>query len=729
MSGKTSTHYRTCNLCEAMCGVEVEIEGDQVLSVRGDERDVFSKGHICPKAAALKDLYDDPDRLRQPVRRVGDRWEPISWDEAFTEVVDRIEKVQEEHGRDAVGVYLGNPNAHNFGTMVFGPPFLRALRSKNRFSATSCDQLPLMLASYFMYGHQLLFPVPDVDRTDFMMIIGANPLASNGSIMAAPGIKKRLEGISKRGGKLVVVDPRRCETARIADEHLFIQPGTDALFLLGLLHEVCATGIDLGRVAGSVINAERIVEIAKAYPPEQSEAITGVPAETVKRLAQELRAAPKAVLYGRVGACTQEFGGLCMWLINVLNAVTGNFDEPGGSMFASPAIDVRGTAGGFGAGRGSYGRWRSRVRGLPEFGGELPSSALAEEILTEGEGQIRAMITIAGNPVLSTPNGGQLDRGFASLDFAVSIDFFINETSRHADIILPPVSPIQRSHYDLALYLTGVRNVTKYSPAPFKQKKGELDDWQILTELSCRLAARRHGKLSKRYLTARVTQKAGPERVLDLGLRLGPYGKRLNPLGTGLSLGTLKKNPHGIDLGPLQSTVPGVLPKEHGPIDLAPDLFVDDLDRLQTRFLKSGAALTEGQLLLIGRRQLRSNNSWMHNSQRLMKGKPRCTLMIHPDDAARLGVKSGDDVTVSSRVGHVTAPADITSDMMPGVVSLPHGFGHGRDGVQLSVATSKPGVSVNDLTDDQLIDALSGNAAFSGVPVTVKAAAQVVAAE
>lgn len=729
MSAERTTHYRTCNLCEAMCGIEVEIEGEEVVSIRGDEHDVFSRGHVCPKSTALKDLYDDPDRLKQPVRRVGDRWQPISWEEALSEVVDRIAQIQEEHGRDAVGVYLGNPNAHNFGTLVFGPPLLRTLGSKNRFSATSCDQLPLMMASYFMFGHQLLFPVPDVDRTDFMMLIGANPLASNGSIMAAPGIKKRLERIGKRGGKVVVVDPRRSETARLADEHLFIQPGTDALFLLGLLHEVCAAGVDLGRIAGSMKNLDRVLEVAKAYPPEQSEAITGVPADTVKRLARELRAAPKAVLYGRVGACTQEFGGLCMWLINVLNAVTGNLDEPGGSMFALPALDVLGAGGGFGVGRGSYGRWKSRVRGLPEFGGELPASVMAEEMLTEGEGQIRAMITVAGNPVLSTPNGAQLDRGYASLDFAVSIDFFINETSRHADIILPPVSPIQRSHYDLALYLTAVRNVAKYSPPPFASKKGELDDWEILTELNCRLAAHRHGKLSRQYLTSRATQKAGPERILDLGLRLGPYGKRFNPLSTGLSLAKLKKNPHGIDLGPLQSTVPGRIPEKHGPIDLAPELFVEDLDRLRARFLGAGSARAEGQLLLIGRRHLRSNNTWMHNAQRLMKGKTRCTLMISPADAERLGVKSGDQVTVSSRVGQVSAPAEVTGDMMAGVVSLPHGFGHGRDGVRLSVASAHPGVSVNDLTDDQVLDVLSGNAAFSGVPVSVKAAAQVAAAE
>ncbi|MCZ6807615.1 MAG: molybdopterin oxidoreductase family protein [Deltaproteobacteria bacterium] len=718
MSGNTTTHYRTCNLCEAICGLEIEVDGDQVTSIRGDERDVFSHGHICPKATALKDIYDDPDRLKQPVRRVGDRWEPISWDEAFDETIDRIHEIQEKHGRNAVGLYFGNPNAHNFGTLVYGPAFFRALGTKNRFSASSCDQWPLMLASYFMFGHQLRFPIPDVDRTDYMMLIGANPIASNGSLMSAPGIKKRLEAIQKRGGKVVVVDPRRSETARIADEHVFITPGTDALFLLGLLHEVTAAGVNLGRLAEHTKNVDRMIEIAKSYPPEQTAAVTGVPAETAKRLAREFREAPKAVAYGRVGACTQEFGGQCMWLINALNALTGNLDEPGGSMFATPAIDTLKKIGGFGLGRGSYGRWRSRVRGLPEFGGELPSSVMAEEILTEGEGQIRAMVTLAGNPILSTPNGGQLDRAFESLDFILAIDFFINETSRHADIILPPLSPIQRSHYDLALYLVAVRNSANYSPPLFELKKGELDDWQILSELTCRLAGKRHGKLSKEYLSARAIQKAGPERVLDLGLRLGPYGQRLKPFGPGVSLAKLKKQPHGVDFGPLQPTLPDTLPEEHGPIDIAPDLFVEDLDRLHARFA-SKATDRGDPLLLIGRRHLRSNNSWMHNTSRLMKGKPRCTLMISSTDAERLGVKSGAMVTVRSRVGQVTAPAEVTDDMMAGVVSLPHGFGHDRDGVQLRIASNYPGVSVNDLTDDQAIDPLTGNAAFSGQRVTV----------
>jgi anaerobic selenocysteine-containing dehydrogenase len=571
-----------------------------------------------------------------------------------------------------------------------------------------------------MFGHQLLFPVPDVDRTDLMILLGANPLASNGSIMAGPGIRKRLEAISKRGGKVIVIDPRRSETARIADEHLFIRPGTDALFLLSLLHEVCAVGIDVGRLSGSIKNLDRVLEIARGFRPDQTEKTTGVPCDSVKRLARELRAAPRAVLYGRMGPSTQEFGSLCMWLINVINTVTGNLDEPGGSMFSSPAVDVLQPVAGFGAGRGSFGRWSSRVRDLPEFGGELPSAAMAEEILTEGPGQIRAMLTIAGNPVLSTPNGVQLDRAYASLDFAVSIDLFVNETSRHADIILPPVSPVERSHYDLALNLTAVRNVAKYSSPLFSHKRGHrtYDDWKILAELSCRLAARRHGYLSRRYLVARVLRQAGPERVLDIGLRLGQYGKRLNPLGAGLSLDTLRKKPQGIDLGPLQSVLPGRLPQKHGLIDLAPQLFVDDLARLQARFSDAPA---DGRLLLIGRRHLRSNNSWMHNAPRLIKGKDRCTLMLNPDDAERISVKSGEVVTLTSRVGKVSAPVEVTDEMMAGVVSLPHGFGHDRDGVMLQVATRNPGVSVNDITDEKVTD-ISGNAVFNGVPVTVQPA-------
>jgi anaerobic selenocysteine-containing dehydrogenase len=720
--GASRTHYRTCNLCEAMCGLKLEVAGDQLLSIRGDDDDVFSHGHICPKATALKDIYEDPDRLRRPVRRVGNGWKELHWYEALDEAAERLHEIQERHGRDAVGLYFGNPNAHNFGTLVYGPMFFRALGSKNRFSASSCDQWPLMLASYAMLGHQLLFPIPDIERTSFMLLIGANPLASNGSIMAAPGAKKRLAAIQERGGKVLVVDPRRTETAAVADEHIFIKPGTDALFLLSLLHEICAAGIKLGRLADCVRHADQLCEQVRDYGPEQTEAWTGISAATVRRLANELRAAPCAVTYGRVGACTQEFGGLSMWLINALNIVTANFDEPGGAMFSRPAIDTLVEIGGLGVGPGSHGRWKSRVRGLPEFGGELPSAAMAEEILSGDEGRIRAMVTLAGNPILSTPNGQQLDRAFESLDFVLAIDFYINETTRHADLILPPVSPVQRAHYDLALYLTSVRNTAKYSPPLFAEQADLLDDWQILSELQCRLTALRHGKRSKAYLAARAMRSAGPERVLDLGLRLGPYGKKLKPWGGGLSLRKLKKSPHGVDLGPLERCLPCRLPEAHKFIDLAPELFVRDLKRLRWRYFE--AAPAQGQLLLIGRRQLRSNNSWMHNSERLMRGKPRCTLMMHPADAERLGISDGEQVTIRSRVGTVTAPVDITEDVMPGVVSLPHGFGHDREGVRLSVARAHAGVSINDLTDDQELDLLSGNAVLSGVPVTVTAVAK-----
>ncbi|MEO1574483.1 MAG: molybdopterin-dependent oxidoreductase, partial [Pseudomonadota bacterium] len=380
-----TTHYRACNLCEAMCGIEVQLSGREVVSIRGDENDAFSRGYICPKALALKDIYEDPDRLTQPVRRVGDQWEKISWDEALDETAQRLHAIQSEHGRNAVGVYLGNPNSHNFGTLVFGPPFLRTLGSPNRFSATSCDQLPLMMASYFMFGHQLLFPVPDIDRTDYMLMLGANPLASNGSIMAAPGIRKRIKALQARGGKLVVVDPRRSETAGVADEHVFIRPGADAYFLLALLHELLRDGPDLGRLTSHVVNVEHVEAAVRDFPPERVADLTGVPANTVRRIANDIRNAPTAVAYGRMGTSTQEFGSLCMWLINVINGVTGNLDEPGGAMFSSPAVDVLNAAGGFGAGRGSFGRWRSRVRELPEFGGELPSATMAEEIMTEGD--------------------------------------------------------------------------------------------------------------------------------------------------------------------------------------------------------------------------------------------------------------------------------------------------------------------------------------------------------
>ena len=712
-------HYRSCNLCEAMCGVRIDVLGDRVTSIRGDEDDPLSHGYICPKAAALKELHEDPDRLKHPMRRTGSTWEKVSWDEALEETARRLHEIQEEHGRDAVSGYIGNPAVHNAGAMLMGPLFLRTLRTKNRFSATSVDQLPHMLVAHWMFGHQLLLPVPDVDRTDYFLILGANPLASNGSLMSAPDMKGRLKAIQKRGGRVVVVDPRRTETALAADEHVFVRPGTDALLLLALLGEVLGHGPTLGRLAEFTDGLDVLKKIVGDYTPERAEGPTGVPAEVIRRLGRELSQARTAAVYGRVGTSMHAFGTLCQWLVNALNVVTGNLDRPGGVMFSRPALDPLTLPAGTGLGPGSFGRWRSRVRGLPEFGGELPVATLAEEILTEGKGKIRALVTVAGNPVLSTPNGTKLDEALASLDFMVSIDPYLNESTRHAHLILPPPSPLERMHYDVVLHLLAVRNTARYAPALFDPGPDARHDWQILLDLTRRLEELRGGGLLS-TLKFRAIERLGPDGIIALGLRLGPYGARRGRKS--VSLGKLRRSEHGVDFGPLEPCLPARLGHGDRRIQLAPAPLLEDLERLSNAFPVSGSSRTSTELLLIGRRGLRDNNSWMHNLPKLVAGKPRCTLMVHTQDAHRLGLTDGDDVLVTSRVGEVRVPLAVTDEVMPGVVSLPHGYGHARKGVRLTVASQHAGVSINDLTDETVLDELCGTAAFSGVPVRVRRA-------
>lgn len=709
-----------------MCGLAIDLEesgtATEILSIRGDEQDEFSKGHVCPKATALQDLYEDPDRLRHPVRRVGDGWEPMAWDDALDLAAEGLHRAQEAHGKSALALYFGNPNAHNLGAMLYGPWMLRAMQTKQRFSATSVDQLPHMFASLKMFGSQVLFPIPDLDRTELFFIIGANPMASNGSIMTAPGMRRRLREIRQRGGKVIVIDPRRTETAEHADEHHFVRPASDPFLLLAMLHETFAQGLaDVGRLAPNCDGFAELEALAKPFTAERAARHTGIAAATIKRLAREFAMTERAAMYGRVGACTQVFGGLNAWLINVLNLVTGHFDRPGGVMFPNPAVDIIDAANGFGLGRGSFGRWRSRVRGLPEFNGELPASVMAEEMTTPGEGQIRALVTMAGNPVLSTPNGRALDEALEGLDFMVSIDPYLNETTRHADVVLPPVSPLERDHYDLIFHAVAVRNTAKFSPAVIPKPAGAKHDWEIILGLVRRVETLRAGPLGKRTLQVRAFEALGPRHLIDLGLRMGPHGagvagfkpRRMGPPGK-LSLEVLLDHPHGVDLGPLTPMMPDRLPKTaKGRIQLAPACFVEDLARLDEVEAPEG-------LLLIGRRHVRSNNSWMHNAPRLMKGKNRCTLMMHPADAKRAKVASGDVVRITSRVGSVEAPAEITDQVMEGVVSLPHGFGHGRKGIRQRVASAKPGVSANDLTDHELLDTLTGTAAINGVPVRVE---------
>ena len=730
------TAFRTCPFCEATCGLEVTVRGDAVVKVRGDAADVFSRGFLCPKGVALKDLHDDPDRLRTPmVRDAGGELRPATWEEAWAVIAERLPAVLEAHGRDAVGVYIGNPAAHGLAALLYGRVLLKALGTRSIFSASTVDQRPKEISSGLMFGAALSVPVPDVDRTDHLLMLGANPLASNGSLMTAPDIRGRLRALRARGGKLVVVDPRRSRTAEAADEHHPIRPGTDALLLFALVHVLFAEDLAApGRLAGLTDGIDEVETLARPFTPEAVAAACGIGADTIRRMARELAAAESAAVYGRIGTTTQEFGTLASWLVDVLNVLTGNLDRPGGAMFPRAAAGQRNSSGEPGRGRGvTIGRWRSRVRGLPESYGELPAAALAEEIETPGDGRVRALVTLAGNPARSTPNSARLERALETLDLYVAIDIYVNETTRHADVILPAPSPLHRSHYDLALYQLAVRNVVNYSPPVLAADPALPDEWVTLLRLAAvaagqpvpddvepfdrlvagelirREASDPHSPLHGREiddLLAEVEPRRGPERLLDLLLRAGPYD---------LTLADLEAAPHGIDLGPLEPRLPDVLRTPSGRIELAPAPIVADVARLQAAL----GRVPNGELLLVGRRQLRSNNSWMHNLELLVSGPERCTLQVHPDDAVRLGLHDGATARVAGRAGELEAPVELTDAVMPGVVSLPHGWGHDAPGARLGVAGAHAGVNANLVADEELLDALSGNAVLNGIPVAV----------
>ncbi|HET9625137.1 MAG TPA: molybdopterin-dependent oxidoreductase [Kofleriaceae bacterium] len=702
----TRTVYRSCHLCEATCGVAITVEGDRVTGVRGDPDDPFSRGYVCPKATALADLHHDPDRLQRPIARDGRGWRELGWDEAFDLVAERLRGVRRAHGRDAIAVYQGNPSVHSLGLMTYGRLLTQAIGTRNQYSATSLDQLPHMLAAHLMFGDQLLLPTPDIDRCDLFICLGGNPLASNGSLMTAPDVRGRLKAIRARGGQVIVIDPRRTETAARADRHLFIRPGSDAVLLLAMASVLFDEDLVVknGRVPlAGVADLRRFVA---AWSPERAAPITGIAADDIRALTRAFAAAPRAVLYGRIGVCTQEFGGVAAWLCYALNALTGHLDAPGGLMFTTPAVDPLQLAPLLGV-KSGFARWRSRVGDHPEFGGELPMTALAEELETPGDGQIRALVTIAGNPVLSAPGGPRLEQAFGQLDFMVAIDPYLNETTRLAHVILPPASPLERTHYDLALNLLAVRNVAKFSPPVFARPEHARHDWEICIALWRRLGRLGGGLFGG--VTERALGAVGPEKLVDLALRLGPHR---------LSLRQLEAAPHGVDLGPLEPRLPRRLATADRKVHVAPRDYLADLARLEQRYRAPDAG---AGLILIGRRDLRSNNSWLHNSARLTKGPARCTLLIHPDDAAPRGLTDGATAKVSTARGAIELPVEISDAMMPGVVSVPHGWGHRRAGTQLRVASATPGESVNDIIDPAVIDQLSGTSALTGQRVEVSA--------
>jgi anaerobic selenocysteine-containing dehydrogenase len=687
----TTTSYATCSLCDAICGIAVEHDGDRIVSIKGDVDDPFSKGHVCPKVMGLKHIHEDPDRVRSPLKRSsGGEFHEVTWDEALGEASERLARLQRAHGNDAVALYVGNPTAHSYSASLMVPLFLRAMATRNAFSATSMDSLPRLLASQLVYGSPLVIPVPDLDRTSLLVVLGANPVVSNGSMMTAPGVKKRLLAIKERGGRVVVIDPRRTETAEIASEHHFIRPGSDALFLASMVH-VLATA-QLLRPAPYVDGVDAVREAVAPFAPERTAAATGIPAEVVHALARSIaHAKGGAAIHARMGASTQEGGALNCWLVDVIHALTGHLDREGGMMFPLSPVPIAQIARRLGV-DGLRGRWKSRVRGLPEFNGELPIATFAEEMEA---GHVRGLVTFAGNPALSAPHSARIGRGLRGLETMVSIDIYVNETSRHAHFILPPTFGLENDHFPLLFHGLAVRNTAHYSRAVLPKAPNAREDWQILGELSSRVIAARAGRVAGAAVRALV-RAMPPKRALALLLRTGPYRLSLDALDV-----------HGVDLGPL---MPGALRGKR--IDLAQKLFLDELAR------RAHFDETDG-LVLIGRRDLRSNNSFMHNVENLVRGERRCTLLMHPRDAAERGVVDGAVVRVTSRVGELDVEAQLTDAMMPGVVSLPHGWGHDAEGARMSVARKNPGVNLNILTDDEHLDPVSGCVVLNGVPVRV----------
>jgi len=693
-------HYRTCNLCEAMCGLKITYKEKKVISIVGDKKDPLSKGYICPKSQALKDLYEDSDRLKTPIKRTENGWKNISWTEAFDEVEHQIKKIQEEYGNNAVATYQGNPNVHNVGSMLYGGPFLKSLKTKQKYSATSADQLPHHIASLKMFGHQMLIPIPDIERTDYLLILGANPGASNGSLLTAPGFSQKIKNIQKRGGEVINIDPRYTETSKISSNHFFINPGKDALLLLSLLYVIFEQGIDeKTHLSSHLKGLEEIKEIIKKYPPQKTAAIIGIDSLEIQKIAKNFMNSKTAVCYGRMGVSTQEFGGICQWLINVINIVTNNMDKAGGAMFTEAAIDLVFMTGMQGK-VGNFDRYRSRVHDLPEYSGELPVATLADEMIVEGEGQIKMLICTAGNPVLSTPNGKKLEKALEGLDFMVSIDIYLNETSKYANIILPSTNGLETLHYDLVFHQLAIRNTAKLSEVLFEKDENQKHDWQILNELTERITGK------KNPLT--------PEMMLDNMFKFSSY-KAAN-----LSVKKLKENPSGIDLGALQPLLTKRIFTQDKKINISPKFFIDDLKRLDKElFNTNGEDKTNYPFALIGRRHLRNNNSWMHNSKLLMKGKNRCTVLMCPKDANNLSITNHQKIKITSNVGSIELPVEISDEMKEGVLSIPHGFGHNRQGTKIKLAEENAGESINDLTDDYNIDKLTGNVNFSGTRVKV----------
>lgn len=744
MAASSETVHRSCPICEACCGLKLEVdrESKTILSVRGDDDDPRSQGYVCPKATAVKGLYEDPERIKAPLRKTADGWEEISWDEAYRYAGEKLAATKQAHGKDAIATYIGNPIGHSASGLLNIPMYLQAMDSERLFSAASMDQQPKNLTSSLMYGDMWAISIPDIQRTQYMLSLGGNQLISQGSLMSAPNAKKQITDLQARGGRLIVMDPRRTETAEVADEHYFIIPGSDTFFLFALVNVFFEEGLtNLGRLADFTDDVDRMRELAAEFTPEAVADVTGVAADAIRTIARDFAGAERAVCYGRIGTCTQEFGTLASWLVDVVNILTGNLDREGGSMFTRPATGQSERFLWDGS-EFNMGRWKTSVRGLPEYEGQVPVAAFAEELeaASAGEGRARALVTVCGNPVLSSPNGARLSAAMEELDFMVSIDIYLNETTRHADLILPTTVQMEHSNYDFLFAGTGVRNFARYSPQIFEAEEGLPDLGWVLLEVAARTNGAEATVLDMMLFEgmmatfvgipdtpcagvtvdearAKLSTEPGIERLLDLMLRSGPYGDAFDDNADGLNLVKLSECKQAIDLGALEPRLPEMIRKDHGRLKLVHDLLVTDIDRLRTSMIERRQ---KDRLVLIGRRQLQNMNSWLHNLPNLAKGKERCTLMVNPEDATRLGLTNGATAKISARAGSVTAPVVLTDEMMPGVVSLPHGYGHHEDGTRQTTANDKqPGSNANQLLDEYSLDVPSGTSIANGISVQI----------
>jgi anaerobic selenocysteine-containing dehydrogenase len=701
----------------------MEVEADRVVSVRPDYDDPFSQGYVCPKGMAIGEIHDDPDRIRQPMRRLADgQFEAISWADAFELVESKLKGIRAKHGPDSIAVYYGNPLGHSYSGIIMVDPLVKAIGTRNRTGASSQDTAPRFAASYYLYGNTIVIPTPDIENTDWFLCVGANPVVSQGSAMVAPNVKAKLKAIRERGGKVITVDPRFTETAKLADEHVSIRPGGDAALLLAMLHVLIEEDlVDRRAVAETATGWEHVCNMVQAFTPERVEAQTTIAAETTRRLARELAEAERGVVYTRLGVCNNRWGTLATWANDVINLAAGRLGKRGGWMFAEPILDTAKIV--ELGGMSGHGRWKSRVRGLPETQCDLPASMLAEEIETPGAGQIRAMITIAGNPVLSTPNGPRLSRAMEKLEFMVSIDLYVNETTRHADLILPPCWQLAEDHAEALTSAFGLRTRMRWCPPVVEKRADEKADWEIMLEITRRMGGGPTAIKPVDRVMA-LAERIGvwrfdPQTALDLLIRIGPHGDRFVPWSKGLSLAKIKALPYGADLGPAREGVAHRIAYEDKRMHLQAAPIDASIDALERELRQPRDAQ---ELLMIGRRELRSNNSWMHNVESLVAGKQRCVLYVNPIDAERAGLRDSEPAHLQSRVFSGEVPVRVTDEIMPGVVSLPHGWGHADSARWQSVAGRHAGVSANDWSDDQTLEDVVGQSILNGVPVKLSRA-------